>query len=139
MTIQQQIHKFILDLPEKRQKDIRLLHETIVQLLPKEKLWFDDGRNEDGKTITNPTIGYGLHTITYANGKTKDWFRIGLSANATGTSIYVLGLADQTYLSRTFGQKLGKASVTSYCIRFKKLEDINIEILKEAIRLGCDQ
>ena len=60
-----------------------------------------------------------------------------MSGNKTGISVYVLGLQeDKKYLAKTYGQKLGKASVTGYCIRFKALKDINIDTLEAAIRYG---
>ncbi len=31
---------------------------------------------------------------------------------------------------------IGKASVTGYCIKFKTLKDLNLDILEEAIRYG---
>jgi hypothetical protein len=107
-------------------------------VLPKGKLWFDDGKNSENKTVANPTIGYGFHTIKYANGTTRDFFQIGISANTTGISVYILGLKDKTYLAQTFGKKLGKASVTGYCIKFKTLKDINMEVLEAAIRYGIE-
>jgi hypothetical protein len=62
-----------------------------------------------------------------------------LSANKTGISVYILGIEDKKYLAETYGKDLGKATVTGYCIRFKTLKDINIEILKAAIRFGFEQ
>jgi hypothetical protein len=50
-----------------------------------------------------------------------------------------MGIDDKKYLARTFGKELGKASVTGYCIKFRKLADIRIEVLKEAIRYGIEQ
>ena len=90
------------------------------------------------KTVSNPTIGYGFHTIKYANGKTREFFQIGMSANTAGISVYILGLKDKTYLAQTYGSKLGKAKVTGYCIRFKALKDIDIDILEAAIRYGVE-
>jgi hypothetical protein len=57
-----------------------------------------------------------------------------LSANKTGISVYILGIEDKKYLAQTYGKQLGKASVTGYCIRFKTLKDINVEVLEAAIR-----
>ena len=57
----------------------------------------------------------------------REFFRIGLSANTTGISVYVLGLDDKTYLSRTYGPSIGKASDTGYCIKFRRLAVINAE------------
>jgi hypothetical protein len=47
-----------------------------------------------------------------------------------------MGIDDKKYLLQTYGEKIGKASVTGYCIKFKKLKDINIDILKTAIQDG---
>ena len=107
--------------------------------MPACKLWFLDGKNSENKIVSNPNIGYGLQTMKYAGGKTKEFYQIGLSANTTGISVYILGLEDKSYLSKTYGKDLGKASVTGYCIKFKTLKDINIEVLKEAIQYGVNE
>ena len=138
MTILQQIKQYITSQPEPKQSDMQVLHKLMGKVLPKCKLWFDDGRNSENKTVTNPTIGYGMHTIKYANGKTRDFFQTGISANSTGISVYILGIKDKTWLAKTYGKKLGKAIVTGYCIRFKTLKDINLEVLETAIRFGID-
>ena len=138
MKVPEQIKKYITSQPEPKRSDMQELHLRTLKALPGCKLWFDNGKNSENKTVTNPTIGYGLQTIKYANGKTRQFFQIGLSANKTGFSVYVLGIKDKTYLIRTYGKKLGKASVTGYCIRFKSIKDINIGVLEEAIRYGAE-
>jgi hypothetical protein len=138
MTISDQIKEYISTQPEPKRTDMQALHQLILKSLPKAKLWFLDGKNEQGKTVSNPNIGYGLQTMEYADGKTKEFYQIGLSANTTGVSIYILGLKDKKYLANTYGKKLGKASVTGYCIKFKGLKDINIEVLEAAVRDGRD-
>lgn len=135
MTIQEQIEEYITSHKEPKRSDLESLHQIILELMPKCKLWFLDGKNDENKTISNPNIGYGLHIMKYADGKTRDFYKIGLSANTTGISVYIMGIEDKKYLAHTFGEKIGKASVTSYCIKFKKLDDINIEVLKEAIQV----
>jgi hypothetical protein len=137
MTVQAQIKKYIAGLPEAKSSDVRELHRHITRkVMPRAKLWFSDGKDSKGKTVSNPTIGYGLQTIEYADGKTREFFQIGLSANTGGISVYILGLKDKKHLAKTYGEKLGKASVTGYCIKFKKLEDIDMDVLGEAIRDG---
>ena len=138
MNVQEQIKKYIISQPETKRSDLQELHRLILQVLPECKLWFDDGKNSENKTVSNPTIGYGFHTIKYADGKTREFFQIGTSANKTGISVYILGIKDKTYLTQTFGKKLGKANVSGYCIRFKTLKDINIDILEAAIRYGVE-
>lgn len=139
MNIQEQIEEYIATQPEPKRTDIEVLHKRILQVLPKCRLWFLDGKDDKGKTVTNPNIGYGLQTIKYADGKTKDFYQIGISANTTGISVYIMGIKDKTYLAQTYGKKLGKASVTGYCIKFKTLKDINIDILEAAIGDGVEQ
>lgn len=102
-------------------------------------MWFLDGKNDAGKIVSNPNIGYGLRRHEYAGGKTKDFYQIGLSANTSGISVYILGLDDKMYLARTYAKKLGKASVTGYCIKFKALKDIDIATLETAVRDGVEQ
>ncbi|UFH55849.1 DUF1801 domain-containing protein [Spirosoma sp. KNUC1025] len=138
MNVQEQIANYISSQPEPKRSDMQELHERIRQVTPDSKLWFDDGKNSENKPVSNPTIGYGLQTINYANGNTKEFFQIGLSANTTGISVYILGLTDKAYLAQTYGEKLGKAKVTGYCIRFKTLKDINIAVLEAAIRYGIE-
>ena len=138
MNIQEQIKKYITSQPEPKRSDMQELHRITLQVLPAGKLWFLDGKNSENKTVSNPNIGYGSHTIKYADGTTREFYQIGLSANKTGISVYILGLEDKTYLSVTYGKDLGKASVTGYCIRFKTLKDINIDVLEAAIRFGLE-
>ena len=138
MPTKQQINDYISSQPEPKRSDLQELHHIIQGLKSGCKLWFLDGKNEEGKTVSNPNIGYGLYTIKYADGKTRDFYQIGLSANTTGISVYIMGIEDKTYLSTTYGAALGKASVTGYCIKFKKLKDINLEVLEAAIRDGFE-
>src|SRR5580693_720740 len=138
MSVKEEIKKYITSQPEPKRGDMQELHRITLQALPKCKLWFYNGKNDKNQTISNPTMGYGVHTIKYANGKTREFFQIGISANKTGISVYILGINDKTYLAQTYGKKLGKASVTGYCIRFKTLKDINIDILEAAIRNGSE-
>lgn len=138
MNVQEQIEKYIAGQPEPKRSDIQELHDIILRVSPACKLWFLDGEDSEGKTVSNPNIGYGSHTIKYADGTTREFYRIGLSANKTGISVYILGIEDKKYLAQTFGKELGKASVTGYCIRFKTLKDINAEVLRAAIRFGFE-
>lgn len=136
MDVQEQIKDYIASQPEPKRNDMQALHRMILEVMPTGKLWFLDGRNDENKVVSNPNIGYGSYTIKYADGKTREFYQIGLSANTTGISVYIMGIVDKKYLAREFGEKLGKASVSGYCIRFKALKDINSGILETAIRYG---
>ncbi len=139
MNTVEQITGFIAMLPEPKRAEIAALHNRILQILPECKLWFLDGKDEKGKTVTNPNIGYGLQTIKYAGGKSREFYQVGISPNATGISVYIMGIKDKTYLPQTYGKKLGKAAVTGYCIRFKTLKDINQDVLEAAILDGVEK
>ena len=138
MNVQEPIEEYITSQPEPKRSDMQELHRIILQVMPGCKLWFLDGKNSENKTVSNPNIGYGSHTIKYADGTTREFYQIGLSANKTGISVYILGIEDKKYLAQTYGKELGKASVTGYCIRFKTLKDINADVLEAAIRFGFE-
>ncbi len=134
MKVQEEIHRYISSQPEPKRSEMLSLHRIILEVMPGCKLWFFDGKNSENKTVSNPNIGYGLYDMKYTDGTTREFYQIGLSANKTGISVYILGIEDKKYLAETYGRALGKASVTGYCIKFKTLNDINIEILEAAIR-----
>lgn len=138
MNIQEQIKKYITGQSEPKRSDMQTLHRIILDVMPGCKLWFLDGLNSENKTVSNPSIGYGLHTIKYADGKTREFYQIGMSANKTGISVYIFGIKDKKFLAQTYGKKLGKANVSGYCIKFKTLKDINIDILEAVIRYGAE-
>ncbi|MFZ0266674.1 DUF1801 domain-containing protein [Caulobacter sp.] len=133
MSVRERIDQYIADQPPAKSAELRELHRRILAISPDAQLWFLDGRNDDGKVVTNPNIGYGSATLSYAGGDTRAFYRIGLSANTTGLSIYVMGLKDKTYLSQTYGSRLGKAKVTGYCIRFRSVEDVDLDVLEEVV------
>jgi hypothetical protein len=138
MNVEEQIEAYISSQPEPKRSELQTLHLLMLRVLPEGKLWFLDGKNSAGKTVSNPNIGYGIQILHYADGTTKPFYQIGLSANTTGISVYILGIEDKQYLAQTYGKELGKASVSGYCSKFKTLKDINVEILEAAIRYGIE-
>jgi hypothetical protein len=138
MNVQEDINAYISSQPEAKRSDMQALHQLILEVMPGCKLWFLDGKDDKGKTVSNPNIGYGFQTMRYADGKTREFYQIGLSANTSGISVYILGIGDKTYLAQTYGKTLGKASVTGYCIKFKALKDIHTDVLAAAIQYGAE-
>ena len=139
MNIHQQIDAYIAAQPESKRSDMQALHGMILALMPGCKLWFLDGKDEKGRTVSNPNIGYGSRTQKYADGKTREFYQIGISANTTGISVYILGIEDKKFLAATYAKELGKASVTGYCIKFRALKDVHLDILQAAIRHGIEE
>lgn len=133
MTVSDQIDSYIeAQAPAKRQ-ELRDLHQRVLAIAPDAQLWFLDGRDETGKVVTNPNIGYGATTLDYADGGSRPFYKVGLSANTSGLSVYVMGLKDKTFLAQTYGARLGKAKVTGYCIRFRSVKDIDLAVLEEVV------
>jgi hypothetical protein len=133
MSVDAQIDRYIADQTPAKSAELRDLHRRILEISPYAKLWFLDGRNDDGKVVSNPNIGYGSRTITYAAGDSREFYKIGLSANTSGISVYVIGLDDKTYLSETYGPRLGKAKITGYCIKFRSIKDVDLGVLGEVV------
>jgi Domain of unknown function (DU1801) len=139
MTVKKQIAEHIAAQPERKRAEMQALHDKILKALPDGRLWFLDGKDEKGRIVSNPNIGYGFLTMKYADGSSRDFYQIGLSANTTGISVYIMGLDDKKYLAEKYGKTLGKASVTGYCIKFRSLDNINVDVLEAAIRDGIEQ
>ncbi len=133
MSVEDQIVGYIADQSPAKSEELRDLHRQILEISPDAKLWFLDGRNDDGKVVSNPNIGYGSETISYASGDSKEFYKIGLSANTSGISVYIMGLKDKKYLPETYGSRLGKAKITGYCIKFKSVKDVDLGVLKEIV------
>lgn len=139
MNVEEQVNNYIDSQPEPKHSEMLDLHQRLLHMLPGCKLWFEDGTDSKGKTVSNPNIGYGSYTIPYANGTSREFYRIGISANTTGISVYIMGIKDRKYLPETYGARIGKANVTGYCIKFKTIKNIDMAVLEEAIRDGVNQ
>jgi len=139
MDVKGQIKTYIAAQPGPKRRDMQRLHDIVLGVMPGCRLWFLDGRDETGRTVSNPSIGYGVQTTRYADGRTREFYQVGLSANTAGLSVYLMGIKDRKYLAETFGKRLGKASVTGYCIKFRSLDGIDVDTLVEAMRYGIEQ
>lgn len=138
MDVRGQIESYLGSRLEPKRSDMQALHQLVLRVMPGCRLWFLDGKNSDGKVVSNPNIGYGQQTIKYADGRTREFYQIGLSANTTGISVYILGVEDKKYLASTYGKALGKAKVSGYCVHLKTLDDVKTDVLEEMLRYGID-
>jgi hypothetical protein len=139
MNVRNQIKDHIAAQPEPKRRDMQELHDIILGIMPGCQLWFLDGKDENGRIVSNPNIGYGVQTIKYADAKTREFYQVGISANTTGISVYIMGIKDKKYLAEKYGKKIGQASVTGYCIKFRTLRNIDIDVLVDALRYGIEQ
>lgn len=139
MEVQQQIEAYLNSLPDGKRTELYRLHQAICAVQPSAELWFLDGKNEQGKVVSNPNIGYGTLTMRYADGSSRPFYRVGISANTSGISVYIMGLDDKEYLQTVYAPSIGKATVTGYCIKFRKLADVDWDVLLSAIQFGLER
>jgi hypothetical protein len=133
MDVQAQIQSYIAGQAQPKRDDLQTLHRMALGVSPNCRLWFLDGRNDAGKVVSNPNIGYGVQAKRYANGDVKAFYQVGLSGNTSGISMYIMGLSDKTHLSQTYGPTLGKAKITGYCVTFKSLNDVNLDVIEQML------
>ncbi len=133
VNVQAQVDRYIQAQPPPKRGDVEAIHRLIMAASPSCKLWYLDGRDSDNKVVTNESIGYGSQTLKYAGGGTREFYRIGVSANTAGISMYLMGIEDRKHLPETYGRTIGKAKVTGYCVKFRRLQDLNLDVLKEMI------
>lgn len=82
-------------------------------------------------------IGYGSFHYKTKSGREGDWPVISLASQKNYISVYLCSVVDGKYVAETYSNKFGpKVSTGKSCIRFKKLEDIDLNVLKEAIKKG---
>jgi len=121
--------EYIAAVEEPKRSELQTLHNLIREVLPE----FD-------QVIISGFMGYGSF---HYKGKSKscegEWFRVGLSANKTGISIHICAGDANGYFPEQAKDRLGKASVGRSCIRFKKLQDINLETVKELLEKTRNQ
>ena len=105
-------------LDEVRRPQLEALDARIRQIAPGLRRYVDRG-----------FLSYGRYTYTYASGRTGDWMCIALASNKQYISLYAgPGRVEQ------FAAALPKASLGRGCIRFKRLSDVDLDIIDEVIR-----
>ena len=116
--------EYIERLDEPRRGEIRALHELIRRTVPELEPTMDFGM-----------LGYGKYHYRYASGREGDWQLVGVASNKNYISLYVTAAApDGGYLAESYKEQLPKASIGKSCIRFKRLGDVDQEVLERLLR-----
>ena len=105
--------------PEQKRKDAFILLDLFRELTGEEAvLW--------GPSL----IGYGKYKYTYASGHGGEFFVAGFSPRKTALTVYIMsGFSKHDELMA----KLGKFKTGKSCLYIKKLEDVDMEVLKTLI------
>lgn len=120
------VKEYLASVPSERLEAINFLHKFIQAVSPSLK-----------PHLAYNMLGYG--SFPYRNYKKElvQWPTVALANQKNYISLYVCAIADGKYLAETYQDQLGKVSVGKSCIRFKKLEDINLTTLKKVIKLAA--
>jgi Domain of unknown function (DU1801) len=123
MTIDAAVEDYIDSLPDERRETVRAVHERVLAEVPEldVRMW-------------NKFIGYGSYRYRSASGREGDWFPIGLTNNKRYVSLYVCVADDDGYLAEQNAERLGKVSVGKSCIRFTRLENLDLDVAGELCR-----
>lgn len=121
-TLAKTPEEYLLAIEESRRTDVKTIHELILKIVPDLK-----------PHIVSGMIGYGTYHYRYESGREGDWSLVLLASQKNYISVYVCAVVEGKYLAESYMDKLPKASIGKSCIRFKKLSDIDLDVLKEII------
>ena len=119
------VEEYLLNVPEDQKKDMEFLHDLIQKTVSKLKPYF-----------ASNMIGYGSFYYLDSKKQKKDWPIIALANQKNYISIYVCALIEDKAAVETYKKDLGKLSKSLSCIKFKNIEEINLETLKIVLKLA---
>jgi hypothetical protein len=116
--------EYIDGLAEPRRSELRALHELVRATVPALEPTMEFGMP-----------GYGKYHYRYASGREGDWAVVTMASNKNYISVYVAATTeDGGYLAESYRPRLPNASIGKSCVRFKKLSDVDTEVLAELLR-----
>jgi hypothetical protein len=115
--------EYLEGLVEPRKSELKALDELIRKTAPSLKTEMISG-----------FLGYGKMHYKTKSGREGEWFTIGLASQKNYISLYFCAVDGKEYLAESYKKKLPKASIGKSCVRFKKLENVDLKILEEMIR-----
>jgi len=123
LTKAKTLKEYLVAVPKERKEAMLFLHDFIKKAAPKLKPHF-----------AYNMLGYG--SFLYKNYKKEKilWPIVALANQKNYVSVYVCAIVDGQYIAEKYKKELGKVSVGKSCIRFKKLEDVNLSVLKKVIK-----
>ncbi len=123
MAVDLAVEEYIESLPDERRESVRTVHERVRAEVPEldVKMW-------------KQFIGYGTYRYRSASGREGEWFVIGLTNNKRYVSLYICAADDDGYLAEKNAERLGKVNVGKSCVRFTKLENLDLDVAGELCR-----
>ena len=112
-------------LPPERREAMEFVHKLIQKTAPSLKPHF---------AYNMP--GYGSFKYKNYKGQIIDWPTVALASQKNYMSLYVCSVKDGEYIAEKHKDELGKVSVGKSCIRFKKIEDLNLKTLEKVLKIA---
>jgi hypothetical protein len=117
--------EYIGMLEEPRKTEVQKLFDFVRKVLPNEKPFIQSGM-----------IGFKSFHYKSKSGREGDWPFIALASRKDYISLYVCAVSDNMYVAEKYKNELPKADIGRSCIRFKKLEDLDLKVLEKIIKEG---
>lgn len=108
---------------DERRDDIRALHELIRDVLP-----------DQAVAVDGALLGYGPYHYRYASGREGDSYLVSIANRKQAISLYVACSDGDAYLPERYAPRLGQADVGKSCVRFKRLADLDLAVVRELLR-----
>jgi len=115
--------EYIASVEDKRRADIQCLHDLVLRTAP-----------ELEPTMEFGMLGYGKYAYKYASGRSGEWMKIGIANNKQYISLYCCAADENGYVAEQYKERLPKANIGKSCVRFKRLSDLDEEVLKDLIK-----
>lgn len=123
---------FIASLPDEVRGDIAELDRLITGAMAGEDRVLWEGVFWGG--TQQRIIGYGAYRSVGRKGGEVDWFKVGLARQKDHISLYINAVEDGRYLVQAYADRLGKAKVGSSNVAFKRLADLDQDVLLQLVR-----
>jgi len=119
------VEAFLKSVPdEKKRQDSFAVLELMKQVTGKEpEMWGDS------------IVGFGSYHYKYASGREGDWFITGFSPRKQNLTLYIMSGFDEY---DQLLNKLGKYSTGKSCLYIKKIEDVDVNVLKELVKRSAE-
>ena len=115
--------EYIAEVGDKRRPDIQRLHDLVRETAP-----------ELEPTMEFGMLGYGKFHYKYKTGREGDWMKVGIANNKQYISLYCCAADERGYVAERYRERLPKANIGKSCVRFKRLSDLDEEVLKDLLR-----
>ena len=109
---------------DKKQKDSQILLQLMQEITGEKPVMWGDS-----------IVGFGHYHLKYESGRELDWMLAGFSPRKQNIAIYMMGGFEN---QEALLAKIGKAKNSVSCLYVKKLDDIDLDILREMVRLSVE-